>query len=88
MAAGRPIAASLNGEGANIVLEAGAGLAAPAEDGKALADTILRFYHMSEQEREAMGARGRAYYRKHFEHDMLITQLIEHLRSVSDLKEK
>jgi glycosyltransferase involved in cell wall biosynthesis len=88
LAAGRPIAASLNGEGANIVLEAGAGLAAPAEDGKALADTILRFYHMSEQEREAMGARGRAYYRKHFEHDMLITQLIEHLRSVSDLKEK
>lgn len=88
LAAGRPIAASLNGEGANIVLEAGAGLAAPAEDGKALANMILQFYHMSEQEREAMGARGRAYYKKHFEHDMLITQLIEHLRSVSDLKEK
>lgn len=88
LAAGRPIVASLNGEGANIVLEAGAGLAAPAEDGKALADTILRYYHMDEQEREAMGARGRAYYKKHFEHDMLITQLIQHLRSVSDLKEK
>lgn len=89
LAAGRPIAASLNGEGARIVLEAKAGLAAPAEDGKALADTVLQFYHMSRQQREEMGARGRAYYKKHFEHDMLMTRLIEHLRSVSDLnKEK
>lgn len=88
LAAGRPIVASLNGEGANIVLEAGAGLAAPSEDSQALADAILRLYRMSRPEREEMGACGRRYYMKHFEHDMLMTQLIGHFRSVSNLKKE
>lgn len=88
LAAGRPIIASLNGEGANLVLEAGAGLVAPAEDANALANRILQLYEMTERQRAEMGAHGRTYYKKHFEHDMLITRLIEHLRSVSDLKEK
>lgn len=88
LAAGRPILACLNGEGANLVTEAGAGLAVPAEDGYALADAVLRLYRMPSKEREAMGARGRLYYTQHFAHDMLIDQLIGHLRSVCDQKEK
>lgn len=88
LAAGRPILACLNGEGASLITEAGAGLAVPAEDGRALADAILRMYHMPPEEREAMGARGRLYYAQHFAHDMLIDQLIGHLQSVCDHKEK
>lgn len=88
LAAGRPILACLNGEGASLVTEAGAGLAVPAEDGHALAEAVLRLYRMPKQEREAMGARGRLYYAQHFAHDMLIDQLIGHLRSVCDQKEK
>ena len=37
MAAGRPIVACLNGVGAEVVVEAGAGVTVPAEDGAALA---------------------------------------------------
>jgi glycosyltransferase involved in cell wall biosynthesis len=88
LAAGRPILACLNGEGANLVAEAGAGLTVSAEDGRALAETVLQLYHMPPQERETMGMRGRLYYEQHFAHDMLVDQLIEHLRSVCAPKEK
>lgn len=88
LAAGRPILACLNGEGASLVTTAGAGLAVPAEDGHALAEAVLRLYRMPPQEREAMGARGRLYYAQHFAHDRLVDQLIEHLRSVCNHKEK
>ena len=83
MAAGRPIIACLNGEGARLVVEAGAGLAVPAEDAKALADAILRLYWQTPCEREAMGDSGRRYYKKHFDHDRLADQLIVLLKNVS-----
>ena len=83
LAAGRPIIACLNGEGARLVVEAGAGLATPAEDAQALADTILRLYGMSLGEREKMGENGRRYYQEHFNHDHLVDQLIRHFRAVS-----
>lgn len=83
MAAGRPIIACLNGEGARLIVEAEAGLATPAEDPMALADTILRLYRQSPDERERMGENGRRYYREHFDHDRLVDQLIGHLRAVS-----
>ncbi len=88
LAAGRPILACLNGEGADLVTEAGAGLAVPAEDGQALADAILCLYRMQEAEREEMGARGRLYYAEHFAHDMLVGQLIGHLQAVCDQKKR
>lgn len=83
MAAGRPIIACLNGEGARLVIEANAGLAAPAEDAKALADTILHLYGLSPGERKKMGDNGRRYYQEHFNHDCLIDQLIGHLHAMS-----
>jgi glycosyltransferase involved in cell wall biosynthesis len=83
MAAGRPIIACLNGEGARLVLEAGAGLAVPSEDAEGLARAILQLYGQSEAEREQMGQNGRAYYQQHFDHDKLVDELIEHLASVT-----
>jgi len=88
MAAGKPIIACLNGEGARLVVEAEAGLATPAEDARALADTILHLYTLSPAERKQMGENGRRYYQKHFNHEHLIGQLIGHLRSACDRKEK
>lgn len=79
MAAGRPILACLNGEGARIVTEAKAGFAVPAEDAVALAHAILQLYGMPESEREQMGDNGRRYYQDHFNHSVLVDQLIEHL---------
>jgi glycosyltransferase involved in cell wall biosynthesis len=83
MAVGRPIIASLNGEGARLVEEAGAGLSAPAEDACALADTILKLYQMPEGQRDEMGSNGRDYYQRHFNHEDLIDRLIVHLEGVT-----
>ena len=88
LAAGRPILACLNGEGAQLVTQAGAGLAVPAEDAQALAEAVLRLYHMSKQELDAMGERGRLYYARHFSHDKLVDELIVQLQSVCNQKEK
>jgi glycosyltransferase involved in cell wall biosynthesis len=88
MAAGRPIIACLNGEGARLVVEAGAGLATPAEDASALADTILRLYRLSPSERDTMGSNGRRYYQEHFNHEHLIDQLIELLQSSASKRKK
>ncbi len=79
MAAGRPIIACLNGEGARIVTEADAGVAVPAENAQALAQAILQLYELPESEREKMGSNGRRYYQEHFNHDVLVDQLIDHL---------
>lgn len=88
LAAGRPVIACLNGEGAELVVEAGAGLAVPAEDAVSLADAVLRLYQLPKSEQDAMGERGRLYYREHFAHDKLVDELIGHLKSVSKREEK
>lgn len=83
MAAGRPILACLNGEGARLVTEAEAGLAVRAQDGPALADAVMRLYKMSEMEREKLGQNGSVYFQAHFNHDRLVDQLVERLGAVS-----
>jgi glycosyltransferase involved in cell wall biosynthesis len=84
LAAGRPIIACLNGEGARLVESARAGLTVPAEDGAALADAVLRLYRLDADERAAMGRRGAEYHIAHFSHAMLVNQLVAILRSSTD----
>lgn len=79
LAAGRPILAALDGEGTRVVSEAGAGLAVPAEDARALADAIVRMAGMPAAELAGMGRSGRAYYHSHFAPDLLARRLIGHL---------
>jgi glycosyltransferase involved in cell wall biosynthesis len=76
LACGKPIIASLNGEGARIIAEAGAGLAASADDPDALARAVLEMARMPAAEREAMGRRARAYFETHFEREELIRRLL------------
>jgi len=75
MACARPVIASLDGEGARVIREAGAGLTAPADDHVGLARVVLEMARMPPPEREAMGARGRAYFERHFERNALIARL-------------
>lgn len=84
MASGRPILASLNGEGARLVREADAGLTTPAGDAKALAAAVLQLFEMTPAERDKLGVNGRRYFKNQFDHDMLTEQLIEHVRAVSE----
>lgn len=82
MAIGRPIIASMNGEGARLVADAGAGITVPAESPAALADAVLDLYNMTEDQRIQLGNNAQAYYRKHFDHENLVTELIAHFDSI------
>ena len=83
LAVGKPVIACLNGEGARVVNEAKAGLAVKAEDSDDLAQAIVKLYQMPEAEREQMGINGRAYFKQHFDEEMLTTQLIEHFEKLT-----
>lgn len=67
LAAGKPIVAALNGEGARVVTEAGAGLTCTAEDALALAKCVKILYDMPEAERVQLGMAGKRYFLEHFE---------------------
>lgn len=89
LAAGRPILACLNGEGARLVSSAGAGIAVAAEDGPALAAAVLRMYRCPPADRIAMGENGARCFKQHFGHDMLVDRLIEILGlCATDMKGK
>ncbi len=84
LAAGVPILAMLDGEGARVVAEAEAGLVSPAGDGAALADQVVRLLNMPRSERAAMGARGRAYAAREFNRDSLVTRLERELAELAE----
>lgn len=75
LAAGRPIIAALDGEGARVVAEAGAGVACPAGDARALAGAVRQLCDASPEERQRMAQSGRAYYEQHFEPELLARRL-------------
>jgi glycosyltransferase involved in cell wall biosynthesis len=75
LAAARPIVASLGGEGARIIEESGAGVAAPPGDARALAAAVRRIKDVPAAERAAMGRRGRAYYDRQFSRPVCLERL-------------
>lgn len=83
LAAGRPIIAALNGEGARLIEEAGAGIACPAGDGAALAAAVEELFQLAADKRAEMGENARSYAIQHFALDQLSSDLAQHLREVS-----
>lgn len=82
LAAGRPIIACMNGEGARVVADAGAGLVCAAGDSMALAEVVLAMEALTAQERARLGENGRRYFSEHYEPQKLTKQLIEHLETL------
>lgn len=80
LAAGRPIIASINGEGARVVSEAKAGLASPAEKVLPLVANIRAMKALGEAERAAMGLSGRRYFEENFDMSVQVQVLVKHLQ--------
>lgn len=85
LACAKPVIASLDGEGARVVREAG-GMAAPAEDPAALAEAVLAMRRLTPDERAAMGARARAYFLEHFDREMLMERLEGWMRELAEAR--
>lgn len=64
MAAGRPILMAVQGDAANLVKKAHAGLVCMPEDSQSIASAVEKFCKMSRQELDEMGKSGRRFYEK------------------------
>ena len=78
MPAGKPILASMDGEGQRLINSlAKCGICVDSGDIKGLADAIVTLAAMKPEERKKMGERGKDYYLQHFEREQNLTRLIE-----------
>jgi colanic acid biosynthesis glycosyl transferase WcaI len=75
LASGLPLIGMLDGAGAEVIDDAGAGLTCAAGDAAALARCVSVLAAMSEEARSAMGARGRVYAEREFGRERLLDQL-------------
>ena len=82
LAAGIPVVAMLNGEGAEVVKSSRSGLTCAAGDHAGLAAAVLRLSQMSNEEREAMGRNGVDASGREFDRDTLIDQLEEWIETL------
>jgi glycosyltransferase involved in cell wall biosynthesis len=82
LAAGKPIIASLDGEGARVLEASGAGVACPSEDAAALAEAVLRLRAIPLAELQRMGEAGQIYYKQHFDPAVLAEKLLQHFTKV------
>lgn len=75
LACGRPIIAALEGSGAAVIRDSGAGIVCEPGDARGLAEAVCTLADMAADARERMGQQGLEYYRRHFERDMLLDRL-------------
>jgi glycosyltransferase involved in cell wall biosynthesis len=75
LVSGKPLIAMLDGEGAKVIEEAGAGLVVGAGDSDALAERIRLLLSMPMEFGEAMGQAGKAYGEREFNSERLIDAL-------------
>jgi colanic acid biosynthesis glycosyl transferase WcaI len=72
LSAGKPLLGMMNGEGARVIEESGAGLVAPAGDGPALATKIREMKSLPAKARSRMGSLGQAYCKREFNRGRLL----------------
>lgn len=75
LAMGKPILIGVSGAAAQIVTEAGAGIAVPPEDVDALSNAMLHLASLRQGELEAMGILGRKAYDTKFAFDSTVSRI-------------
>lgn len=86
MASGKPVLASLSGDGAHMVTEAGAGYVVSPETPAAMADAIRSFRDASPDERSHLGVRAADYYRQHLSSHVVAERLSQILDAAARRK--
>jgi colanic acid biosynthesis glycosyl transferase WcaI len=84
LACAKPIIAAINGEGARIVEESGAGIACPAQDPSSLAASVLKMKRLSRSERDRMGEAGRQYFAANFSLELTVERLENQIRALGE----
>ena len=74
--------AGSNGESANVVIKANAGLTCQAGDASALAEAVIKLYAMQPEERVRFGVNGQEYFKAHYQLKNSVTELVTHFDEV------
>ena len=77
MAAGKPIVFAISAAHNNLVKQAQCGLSTSPDNAEGLAEKLLAVARISEEERRAMGERGRDYVRQHHDYSVLARRLAD-----------
>lgn len=72
---GLPLLGMLDGEGANVISQANAGITCPAGDSSGLARAVLKMASQDESQLRELGLNGRRFAQQEFGRDMLISRL-------------
>ncbi|OGB28532.1 MAG: glycosyltransferase WbuB [Burkholderiales bacterium RIFCSPLOWO2_12_FULL_61_40] len=83
LAAGIPVIAMLNGEGADVVESSGAGVVCSAGDPDGLASAVIKLMKMTNTERATLGQNGLNVATRDFSRDVLISRLEQWLIDLS-----
>ncbi|MGR3607126.1 glycosyltransferase family 4 protein [Sulfitobacter sp.] len=75
LACGKPVIASLDGEGARVISEAQAGVVAPTQSPQLLAQAITTLVQSSQTQRQQYGNNGRAYFEQNYASEILFNRL-------------
>lgn len=86
LAMGKPILIGVSGAAAQIVTEAGAGIAVPPEDVDALSKAMLHLASLRQGELDAMGVRGRRAYDTRFAFDSTVSRIAGQINRVMEAK--
>jgi glycosyltransferase involved in cell wall biosynthesis len=72
LAVGRPVICAVNGDGADVIRNASAGLTCPPGDASALAEAVRALYSMPPTAREALGQSGRQTYVEQYRREIAV----------------
>jgi len=82
MASEKPVLVAMEGNSADVVLKAKAGVQCPPGNPQALADTVRKLHAMTPEERQVMGGNGRRAVAEEYGRKQLVGQVAEMLNSV------
>ena len=88
MVAGRPILMAVAGDAADLIEKSGAGVTCAPEDPEALAAAVEKLSAMSREDREALGARGKAFYWREMSSAIGVQRLERILETVAGERSK
>ena len=86
--AGVPLLGMLDGEGAQVITEANAGLVCAAGDASGLAAAVLKMSAMSADQRHQLGVNGRVFAQKEFDRSLLMDRLEALMHEAASLFKK
>jgi glycosyltransferase involved in cell wall biosynthesis len=75
LACGKPIIGSLDGIGSRIITSSKSGYASEAENGKLLADNILKVYNASKSQKEMFSSNAIKYFKDNYSKDSLLDEI-------------